>query len=131
MSLRYSFAWWSAFHEGDDPIALLHATAAAGYEGVEMIDHSLWDEVRDAGLEVALMHGHLDWSVGLNRRENHAAVEEEVLASIEAGAPGGGKAFAVFSGLTAGLSDEAGLEAASEGVGRVPPAGRRGRGVGP
>jgi len=122
MSIRWSFAWWSTYRDGMDAVELLRGAARAGYDGVEMIDRSLWGAVEESGLRVAASHGFVDWQVGLNRREHHDAIEREVLANLEAGAAAGVDRYMVFSGLTAGIDDEAGLEATVEGLARLAPA---------
>jgi hydroxypyruvate isomerase len=125
MSIRWSFAWWSTYRDGMDAVELLRAAAHGGYDGVEMVDRSLWPAVEEAGLVVAASHGFVDWQVGLNRREHHDAIEQEVLANLEAGAAIGVDRYMVFSGLAAGIDDEAGLEATIEGLARLAPAAER------
>lgn len=114
---RQCFAWWS-FTAGRevDPPRFLAEMAAAGAQGVEMLPEPLWPAAKDAGLALVTLTGHQPLEVGFNDRANHAALTETVRRSIEAAARGGVEKVIVFSGNRNGLSDEAGVAAAVEGL---------------
>ena len=57
-SLRQSFSWWCYANRGVEPDALLADAAKIGYQGVDLIDESLWPLVHKHGLTVSAINGH-------------------------------------------------------------------------
>ena len=105
--------------------ALIKEAADIGYAGVE-----LWarakaplDEIVDLaaanGMAVPSMSGHDSLPDGLNKRENHDRIEQELLESIELAARLGIPGLICFSGNREGLDDEAGMDIVAEGFDRV------------
>lgn len=95
------------------------AAREIGFDGLEMVPPEHRQEVRDAGLKMASTVGHGSISDGLNRRENHARIEQELLASIEEAVTWDIPNLICFSGERRGLDDRAGIEATVEGLRRV------------
>jgi len=81
-ALRQSFSWWCFANRGVEPDALLAGAAQIGYEGVDLIDESLWPLAQKHGLTIAAIGGHTSIENGLNRLENASRIEKELRASI-------------------------------------------------
>lgn len=117
--IRQAACYW-AFVRGDmTPEKFFRTLAKIGYEGVEMVPRELWDAARDQGLRIVTMAGHRSLTDGLNRRENHDRIEEEILRNIELAKQYDIPVLICFSGNRRGISDEEGLENTVEGLKRV------------
>ena len=120
--MKQSFAWWCFAGRGVGPEDLLAGAARLGYEGVDLIDEELWPLARRHGLTVAAVAGHGTLADGLNRRENAARIEAELLAGIARAEAAGIPVLICFSGNRgAGVDDDSGLDAAAETLARVAP----------
>jgi hydroxypyruvate isomerase len=117
--IRQSFAWWCFGRRGVEPRELLTAAKEIGYEGVELIGPEHWDLVREVGLRIACHGGHRSLTDGLNKRENHARIEEELRAALERAKEYDIPSLIVFSGNRNGLPDDEGAEITAEGLRRV------------
>lgn len=115
-----SFAWWTfATRPGVDKAALARAAVDIGFRGIEIVppeERALW---QDAGLQVVANQGQASLDVGWNDEAHHAALEDEVSASIEAARANGIRSLIVFSGRRDGRADDAGAEATAIGLSRV------------
>lgn len=98
---------------------VIHEAARIGYRSVEMLPRELWGRVRDAGMVVAIVGGHGTLTDGLNRRENHNRIEDELSRNIEIAAENGIPSLIVFSGNRKGLPDDEGIDICAEGLNRV------------
>jgi len=92
-----------------------------GFHEVEMAPRPLWDEIRAAGLRIVTMVGHASLTDGLNRKENHNRIEEELKRNIDLAAQYDIPVLICFSGNRRGISDEEGIENCVEGLKRVAP----------
>jgi hydroxypyruvate isomerase len=117
--IKQSFAWWCFERTGITPQHLLREAAAIGYQGVELIPPAYWSLARDCGLTIVSTNGGLSIEQGLNRRERHAALEQQILATIAQAERWHIPNVIVFSGNRAGLDDRAGAEITAEGLRRV------------
>jgi hydroxypyruvate isomerase len=117
-SFKQSFAWWSSA-KNVDPHKLIKETAKIGYKGVEMVDKSLWSACHDAGLQIATTGGHGTLQDGLNKKENHARIEDEIKKNLELAKANNIHALIVFSGNRCGLDDYRGMDNTAEGLLRV------------
>lgn len=118
--MKQSFAWWCFRDRGVDDEALLRGAAKIGFAGVELIDEELWPLARKAGLRISAMAGHGTLTDGLNRRENAARIEAELLANIAKAEAERVPVLICFSGNRGpGVDDASGLDAAAETLGRV------------
>jgi hydroxypyruvate isomerase len=97
----------------------LREAKASGYDAVELLPREHWDEARDLGLTIASHGGHVSLTNGLNRRENHARIEDEVNHTLELAREYGIATLICFSGNRNGISDEAGAINTAEGLKRV------------
>jgi hydroxypyruvate isomerase len=120
-TLRQSFSWWCFANCGLEPDALLAGAAQIGYQGVDLIDESLWPLVQKHGLTVCAAGGHQSIAEGLNRRENAERIEKEIRGNIVKAQQWKIPVLICFSGNRAGQDDEAGLSICAETLGRVAP----------
>lgn len=122
--IKQSFCY-GLFLRGTSLETVIRRAAEIGYAAVELWgrEHAPFDELCDLarkyGLVVASMCGHNSLTDGLNKRENHNRIQEELHASIEVAAERGIVGLICFSGNRQGLDDESGLEICAEGLDRV------------
>jgi hydroxypyruvate isomerase len=117
--IRQSLAWWCFARGAVTPEAFVRAAAEIGYAAVEQVPREYWQLVKDHGLAIATVSAHGTIAQGLNRRENHARIEQEIRANLERAAQWGIPNLICFSGNRAGLSDAIGAEVTAEGLRRV------------
>lgn len=98
---------------------LVEEAASIGYKSIEMAPQEYWDLIKEKGLDIAIVGGHGSLTEGLNRRENHTRIEEEILKNIELASSYGIPSLICFSGNRRGISDEEGIEATVEGLRKV------------
>jgi hydroxypyruvate isomerase len=84
-----------------------------------MCDQKYWNAAREAGLRIAIIGGHGSLTDGLNRRENHARIEQELLANIDLAAANDIPGLICFSGNRYEKSDEECLDIMAAGLSRV------------
>lgn len=120
--IKQSIAWWCYARGEMTPERLVATAAEMGYEAVELVGQEHWPLVKAAGLKIASIGGHESIEEGLNRRENHARIERELLANLELARQWEIPNLIVFSGSRAGLDDATGAEITAEGLRRVAPA---------
>ncbi|GAC1402599.1 MAG: TIM barrel protein [Chloroflexota bacterium] len=119
--IKQSLSWWCFAGSGVAPATLLRAAREIGYEAVELMEPEHWHLARDAGLTIASHGAHASISDGLNRRENHTRIVEEVRVTLDQAVRWGIPTLICFSGNRAGLDDEAGAEITAEGLRRLAP----------
>ncbi len=118
-TFKQSFAWWSFARKNEDPITLIKEAAKIGYKGVEMVDEKYWSAIHDAGMRVATIGGHQSLTDGLNKRENHSRIENELGQKLELAKKNQIACLIVFSGNRNGLDDYRGMDNTAEGLLRV------------
>ena len=118
--IKQSATGWS-FIQGDlTPEGFIRGAAKVGLAAVELIDQQYWPLVKELGLNIATFAGHSSLTDGLNKRENHDRIEDELLANIELAAANDIPGLITFSGNRyEGLSDEEGIDIIAEGLSRV------------
>src|SRR5215216_7400264 len=116
---RASLTWWSFADRGVAADDLIRATAAMGYDGIELADEELWPVITEAGLAIVSHRGHGSIESGLNRTENHDRVEAEILSNLELAQRWNIPLLICFSGSREGLADEVGIENTALGLSRV------------
>jgi hydroxypyruvate isomerase len=119
--IEQSFSYWCVSGRGVEHEALLAGAKKIGYAGVDLIDESLWPLVKKAGLELAAQNGHGTIDEGLNRAENFPRIEKELKANIAKAKEWEIPVLICFSGVRAGLSDEAGLEQCAKSLKQIAP----------
>ena len=119
--IKQSFAWWS-FSRGVENIpAFFNAAHQIGYAGVELLPQDLWPVATDSGLVIA-SEGAGSLTQGLNHRQNHPKIVDEVMQKLELAVKFGILNLIVFSGNRMGLTDSEGAANTVEGLSRIAPA---------
>ena len=118
--INQSATGWS-FIQGDlTPEGFIRGAAEVGLAAVELVDQQYWPLVKELGLNIATFAGHSSLTDGLNKRENHDRIEDELLANIELAAANDIPGIITFSGNRyEGLSDGEGIDIIAEGLSRV------------
>ena len=116
--IKQTICWW-CFARSTEPETIVKEAVALGIHGVELAPPEYWDMIKENGLKLIGTGGHGTFSEGLNRRENHNRIEEELRKNIEMAAENNIRHLICFSGNRAGLSDEEGIENTAEGFLRV------------
>ena len=118
-SINQSICLGCFTRSGVSPEQVIREAARIGYKSVEMLNQEYWDLVRENGMQVAIIIGHASLADGLNKRENHNRIEQELLANIELAAANHIPGLLCFSGNREGKSDEEGRDNTIEGLLRV------------
>jgi hydroxypyruvate isomerase len=101
------------------PEKFVRTVADIGYEAVELVGQEYWSLIKQHGLRIASVNGHVSIEQGLNRREHHERITQEILEKIALAEQWGIPNLIVFSGNRAGLDDRTGAEVTAEGLQRV------------
>ena len=117
--IKQSLSWWCFARAGMRPDALVRAVADIGYEAVDLVGREHWRLVKDHGLAIAAIGGHASLTEGLNLRENHDRIEQELRANLALAARWAIPTLICFSGNRNGLDDATGAEITAEGLRRV------------
>ncbi|HTK06576.1 MAG TPA: TIM barrel protein [Ktedonobacteraceae bacterium] len=118
--LKQTAVWWCCVREGMlTPEQFISTVAEIGYDAIEMADPGYWLQIKEHGLKIATMNGHASIEEGLNRREDHARIEQEILKNIELAVKWEIPYLICFSGSRAGLADSVGAAQTAEGLQRV------------
>ncbi len=117
--IKQSVCWWCFTMVGLRPEQLLRTAADIGYAAVELVEPEHWSLVKEYGLTIASINGGLSIEQGLNRREYHASLERQILATIKQAEHWEIPNIIVFSGNRAGLDNKTGAEITAEGLRRV------------
>ncbi|HEX8465374.1 MAG TPA: TIM barrel protein [Abditibacterium sp.] len=90
-----------------------------GITGVEMAPREKYDELREVGFTLSTIGGHKSLEDGLNKRENHSRIADELRASLEIAKQYQIPNLIVFSGNRNGKSEQEGAENTIEGLNLV------------
>lgn len=108
--LKQSVCWWCYENSGLAPDALLQEIKTIGYDAVEIVPDALFPLVKQHGLNIATIQGHVPLEDGLNQRINSARLEKTIKERIALAVEWEIPTLIVFSGNRNGLDDEAGAE---------------------
>ncbi|HEY9077627.1 MAG TPA: TIM barrel protein [Anaerolineaceae bacterium] len=114
--MKQTISWWCYNNSGLSPEELVRVTKEIGYAGFDLVPQEYWKLVRDNGLELAAVDGHKSIQSGLNRRENHARIHQELLDKIALAEKWGVHSLIVFSGSREGQPDSIGAEITADGL---------------
>ena len=98
---------------------LAAASAKMGIVAMDLVAPAEWDAVRKAGLRLTVVPGPTSIPDGLNRKENHDAIEAKFQPMIEAAAKAKAHSIIVFSGNRKGMNDQEGAENCIIGLNRL------------
>lgn len=117
--IKQSASWWCYVQGAMTPEKFVRTIADIGYEAVDLVGPEYWSLVKQHGLTIASVNGHVSIEDGLNRREHHERIAKEILEKIALAEQWGIPNLIVFSGNRAGLDDRVGAEVTAEGLQRV------------
>ena len=110
---RWCFPMWSVEE-------LCQRAVKLGIEGIDLVGPEDWPVVKKYGLVPSMMlPGGGTIPDGLNRRENHDAIERQLREGIEKAALAGVPNIITFSGSRRGLPDREGIENCAAGLNRI------------
>ena len=98
---------------------LARESARLGIVAMDLVAQKEWEPVKKAGLRLTVVPGPTTIPDGLNRKENHDAIEEKMKTMIVDAKNAGAHSIIVFSGNRKGMSDEEGLENTAIGLNRI------------
>jgi hydroxypyruvate isomerase len=98
---------------------LAKESARLGLKGIDLVGPDEWPVVQEFGLVPSMAPGGGTIPVGLNRKENHDKIVDELHANIEKAAAAGVPNVITFSGNRRGLADQEGIENCVIGLDRV------------
>ena len=118
-SINQSICFGCATRGDVKPEHAIREAAKIGYKSVEMGPPEYWDTIREHGMRVAIVSGHASLPDGLNKLENHARIEDELLANIDLAVANDIPGLITFSGNREGKSEEEGRDNTVQGLLRV------------
>ena len=120
--IKQSAVWWCFAREGVSPEKLAREAKAIGYVSVEMGPEESYEAVKAEGLDIAITMGHGTLTEGMNKRENHPRIEDELLKSLDMAVKWGIPSLICFSGNRyEKVSDVEGAEISAEILSKVAP----------
>ncbi len=119
--VKQSMAWWCFVPRALTAERFVSVVAEAGYDAIELAPKDEWQRIREHGLSIATGNGHASIESGLNRRENHDRIVDEVRRNLDDAVTYGVANLICFSGNRDGLSDDDGAAVTAEGLHRIAP----------
>lgn len=98
---------------------LAAASAKMGIEAIDLVDPKEWDVVKKHGLKLTVVPGPTTIPDGLNRKENHDAIETKFRTLVDQAVAAQAVSIIVFSGNRRGMKDEEGAENTIIGLNRI------------
>lgn len=114
--IKQSASWWCYVKGAMIPEKFVRTIADIGYEAVDLVGQEYWPLVKQHGLTIASVNGHVSIEEGLNRREHHERITREILEKIALAEQWGIPNLIVFSGNRVGMDDKVGAEVTAEGL---------------
>ncbi|MBP96554.1 xylose isomerase [Candidatus Poribacteria bacterium] len=118
-SINQSACYGCFARQGYTADQVIKKAAKLGYKSVEMLPREHWDLVKDNGLVIATISGHSSLPDGLNKKENHQRIEDELKSNIDLAVEYEIPGLICFSGNRDGKSEEEGRDNTIEGLMRV------------
>ena len=113
---------WGVVAPAGEPEDVVEQVSQIGYSSIEMSPPEVFPVIRDAGLDIAIFVGHASLADGLNRRENHERIYDELMNSLELAEEYDVPSLLCLSGNRyEGVSDLQGAEICAEILSRVAP----------
>lgn len=121
--IKQSGCWGCFCRGGVTPEQVIAEAKKIGYKSLEMGPKDQFQAIKDAGLDIAIFVGHQSLGDGLNKRENHARIEDELNASLEIAVKYEIPSVLCLSGNRyPQVTDLVGAEICAEILGKVAPA---------
>jgi hydroxypyruvate isomerase len=118
-AITQSVGWWCFVPRLLTPEQFVRSAAEAGFKALDLVPPEYWQFVRDRDLAISSIVGHQSIELGLNRRDQHGRIEQELRTAINHAQRFSIPNVICFSGNREGLDDAEGLEATAAGLGRV------------
>jgi hydroxypyruvate isomerase len=90
-----------------------------GLQAMDLVDPKEWDAVRKAGLTLTSVPGPTSIADGLNRKENHDAIEAKFKPMVDAAVAAKANSIIMLSGNRRGMKDEEGAANSIAGLNRI------------
>lgn len=113
MSFKQSVGLWPLSNLNEEIIQGIFDLGIRGVEMPPVADYQKW---RDRGFTIATIAGHDSLTDGLNKKENHTRIADELRANLEVAKEFGIPNLICFSGNREGKSDEEGAANTIEGL---------------
>lgn len=117
--IRQALAWWCFVPNVLTPEQAVQAAVEIGFDGIDLAPREYWPLIQEHGLALPAIMGHRSIEHGLNRREHHDRIEQEIRANLKLAVQWGIANLICFSGNRGGLDDATGAEITAEGLRRV------------
>ena len=98
---------------------LCQSAVKLGIQAMDLVDSKEWPAVQKAGLRLTIVAGPTSIPDGLNRKENHDAIERRFREMVDTAVAAKAHSIIVFSGNRKGMGDEEGLENTVIGLNRL------------
>jgi hydroxypyruvate isomerase len=98
---------------------LARESSRMGITSIDLVAQEEWPAVKKYGLNLTVVPGPTTIPDGLNRKENHDAIEKKMGPMIADAKAAGARSIIVFSGNRRGMSDQEGLENTVIGLNRI------------
>ena len=95
------------------------ACAKLGIQAIDLLPRAEWDVALKHGLALTVVPGPTSIADGLNRKENHDAIEAKFRTMIEDAASAKAKSIILLSGNRRGMGDDEGAENTIAGLNRI------------
>ena len=115
-NFKQSVARWSF---GSLPLEAFKEVYALGIHGVDLPPENEFEPLRDMGFCIVSIGGHKSLGDGLNKRENHSRIQDEIGESLETAKKFAIPNLIVFSGNRDGKSEQEGAQNTTEGLNMV------------
>ena len=113
---------WGVVGSAGEPEDVCKQVKDIGFASIEMSPPEVFPIIKDAGLDIAIFVGHKSLPDGLNKRENHPRIEDELLASFELAEQYDVPSLLCLSGNRyEGVSDLQGAEICAEILAKMAP----------
>jgi len=112
-SFKQSVSYWPLNNISADSLKQIYDI---GITGVEMPPRDKFDSLREMGFTIVTVGGHKSLGDGLNKKENHNRIADELRANFEVANQYGIPHLIVFSGNREGKSEQEGAENTIEGL---------------
>ncbi|MBV8812994.1 MAG: TIM barrel protein [Verrucomicrobia bacterium] len=111
-----SVGWWCFVPKLLTPEQFIRAAADAGFPALDLVPADFLPVVKDHGLAISSIQGHLPLEIGLNRRDQHERIHREMRTAIEYAQRLGIPNVLCFSGNREGLDDTEGIKITAAGL---------------